>query len=272
MNQRLLVGNLSGGQTFQIFHRGDLALHQQIVQGLHGGDLAPVRSRARIQANGKGNLLQDREVKGNYQFAVVIGVGDLHIPLSVVFAHELHVDAAQILNALQKVLLRQLHGGCRRPLQGDNGGGVVRSGIAQRHVRCAEKLLRVADGNINELADLGGDAGGVNDLRHALHTAVYRNGSADLVCPLGYLGGIVYHLRIGQRHKGDHGHGEQFVYKDLVGQQTCNHGLSVIAVLHIVPVHPRQGIQLDAEVQIAPDLRLPGALVGVDGAGLVILP
>ena len=92
---------------------------------------------------------------------------------------------------------------------------------------------------------LRADGRRVDDFGHVVHAAVDADLSAYPVAPLGYLGLVVHDFRIGQRHQGDHGHGKQLIDENLVGDQACDHGLSVVAVLHVVPVHPDQRIQLD---------------------------
>ena len=199
---------MTGRDALQVFHGADLALHQEVVQRLHTGDFRPVRRSANIQLHSEGDLLQDGKVKRHNDLPLSVWPGDLHKPISVILGHKFHVDAAQVLNALQEVLLCQLHGRSSRSLQCNNGGGIVRPGISQSHVGGSEELLRISDGNVDKLADLRADRSRVHDLRNIVHIAVDRDGSADPVTPFGNLRLIEHDLRIGKGHKGDHGHGK----------------------------------------------------------------
>ena len=118
-----------------------------------------------------------------------------------------------------------------------------------------------------------GNARGIDDLCNAVHAAVDADCRADLAAPLVDLCAVVYDLRIGQRHERYHGHGEKLVDEDLVRDQPCDHRLSVVAVLHVVPVHPHDGVKGNAQIPLLADLRVAArALVAVDRAALLVAP
>ena len=254
-DQRILVRDLTRRQSLDVFHRADLVLHQQIIERLHFRDLAPIAARADVELHAARDIAQSGEVKGNDLLLPAERRGDLHIARPVILAHKGDVNAAQVLDALQKRLLRQLHRRRRGALQGDDGARVVRSRIAEGNVRRAEEFLRVADGKLDKLADLRADARRVDDLCHIVHAAVHGDLCAHAIRPFGDLRLVVYDLWVGERHERDHRHGEELVDKDLVRDQSGYHRLPVIAIMHEVPRHPCYGIKRSEERRVGKECR-----------------
>ena len=183
------------------------------------------------------------------------------------------VDAAEVFDGFVHVELHQLQRRVGRALQGHDGGRIVRPGIAEGRVGRAHEVLRVVDGGVDELRDLRGDRRRIKDLRDVVDVAaVDADGRADAAVPARHARLVVDDLRERRGHERQHRHGEQLIDEDLVRDQLGNERLPVVAVLHVVPRHPRDRVELQARVLLLLDLHVFGALEAVDGAGLVVLP
>lgn len=88
----------------------------------------------------------------------------------------------------------------------------------------------------------------------------------------GDAGLVVDYLGVGRGHEGYHAHGEELVDVYLVRDEAGYQGLTVIAVLHVVPAEPGHGIEPEPEVPGLAYHDAAGALAAPDGAGLVVLP
>ena len=164
-------------------------------------------------------------------------------PHTVVGAHHVQQDHADVLDPLIQVGANILQGHLGIGLQNHQGGGVVRLHVAHLRIRRTKTLLGVLHSLVDECEDLTAHLSHRKNLRHRADRlsgleAMNRDSLPDLVAPAVDQIGVVHGLLEGRKLHVPHRSGKHRIDKDLVRQQPRHQSASVVLVLLLFPVAP----------------------------------
>ena len=187
----------------------------------------------------------------------------------VVGPHEVQEDAADVLNPLVDTGADILQRHLRVGLEDHQSRGIVRLHVAHLRVCCAQALLGVSHGLVDERKNL---VAHLRRLKVVCHLrdglsglkSTDPDGLAHLIGPGGNQVRVIY--RLGKRHQLEmsHSRGEHLVNENLVGDEPGHQGPSVVLVLLLLPVAPCDGIAGQAGVHVFVDDGGPGGLRHMD--------